>query len=257
VALAGGDERKAKQLERYTSPEAWAKQAFDDRQRIRSGKAIAPEPPEEATDIELAQWRKQAGIPETPEGYGVAFPKEIQPSDTDKEELGAFLKFMHERNVAPRAAEAAFEFYMNSRAGAIERNAQAAEEATIEHLAQLRAAYPGREYKRNIGLANDFLNGHFAGPDAQAQLDTILSAKLPNGVQLTNYAPFVQMVVAMARSQATEDDLVAGDAGGGARSVDEEYKELAAKPRLTERERERMVQLAEARIKREERAASR
>jgi hypothetical protein len=62
VALAGGDERKARQLERYTSPEAWAKQAFDDRQRIRSGKAIAPEPPEEATDIELAQWRRQAGI---------------------------------------------------------------------------------------------------------------------------------------------------------------------------------------------------
>jgi hypothetical protein len=252
TALSQGDEKRAKQLERFSTPEAVAKALFDTRERLSSTRA-APEPPEEATEVELKEWRKQAGIPETPEGYQIAFPKEIEASETDKAELGEFLKFMHGKHVAPRAAAAAFEFYMNARGQSAERAAQAAEDATLEHLAQLRSAYPGREYKRNIGLANDYLNSHFAGPDAQAALDTILAARLPNGVQLTNYAPFVSAIVAMARQAATEDDLISGDAGGGARSVDEEYQELAAKPQLSERERERMVQLADARIKRQER----
>jgi hypothetical protein len=256
TALSQGDEKRAKQLERFSTPEAVAKALFDTRERLSRARA-APEPPEGATELELKEWRKGAGIPETPEGYEIAFPKEIEASENDKAELAGFLKFMHDKHVAPRAAQAAFEFYMTSRAQGAERTAQAAEEATLEHLAELRKTYPGREYKRNIGLANDYLNSHFAGPDNQVALDQILSARLPNGVQLTNFAPFVQAIVAMARQNATEDDLISGDAGGGARSVDEEYKELAAKPRLTDAERNRMVQLAEARLKREERGAGR
>jgi hypothetical protein len=256
TALAAGDEKKAKALQRFAKPENFAKAFFDIRERLVTTRADA-EPPEEASEVELAQWRKQAGIPETPDGYEIAFPDGVTAGDRDKEELGAFLKFMHERHVAPRAAKAAFEFYMTTRAIGAEQASQAAEEATIENLAELRKTYPGREYKRSIGLANDFLKGHFAGPDAQTQLDTILAARLPNGVQLTNYAPFVQLIVAMARASASEDDLVAGDAGGGARSVDEEFTELAKKPQLTNAERERMTALAEARIRRQERAAAR
>jgi hypothetical protein len=256
TALAAGDEKKAKALQRYASPENFAKAAFEARDKITRG-ITAAEPPEDATEVELKEWRKQAGVPETPDGYQIAFPDGVTAGDRDKEELGAFLKFMHDKHIAPRAAKAAFEFYMTSRAAGAEQAGQAAEEATLENLAELRKTYPGREYKRSIGLANDFLNGHFAGPDAQTQLDTILAARLPNGVQLTNYAPFVQMVVAMARASASEDDLVAGDAGGGARSVDEEFKELAKKPQLTDTERARMEQLAQARITRQERAAAR
>jgi hypothetical protein len=43
---------------------------------------------------------------------------------------------------------------------------------------------------------------------------------------------------------------VAGDAGGGAKSVDEEFEELGRKEKLTQAERDRMTQLAEAQIRR-------
>jgi hypothetical protein len=144
--------------------------------------------------------------------------------------LQAYLKFAHDRHMSPRAAKSAFEFYMTARAGAAERNAQAAEENTLQHLADLRAAFPGREYKRNISLANDFLNSHFQGPDGQQALDAVLAARMPNGVQLTNFAPFVRAIVAMARQNASEDDLISGDSGGGARGVDEEFRNSPPSP---------------------------
>jgi hypothetical protein len=254
TALAAGDERRAKQLERYATPEAVANAYFVAQNRIRSGRAVAPEPPEEATDVELSAWRKQAGIPDAPEGYEIAWD---DADENDKATLTEYLKYAHSKHLTPRAVKESVEWFKNTRAATVERAEQAADDATRDNLAELRQIYPKGEYKRNIGLANDYLNSHFAGPDAKAQLDTILGAKLPNGVQLTNYPPFVQMIVAMARHHASEDDLVSGEAGGGARSVDEEWKELGAKPKLTEAEYARMQQLAEARIKRQERTAAR
>jgi hypothetical protein len=242
AALSQGDEKRAKQLERFSTPEAVAKALFDTRERLSRNRA-APEPPEEATELELAQWRKQAGIPETPDGYEIAFPKEIEPSENDKAELAGFLKFMHDKHVAPRAAQAAFEFYMNARSQGAERMAQASEEATLDHLAELRKTYPGREYKRNIGLAA-LPQRHLKDPTPRRN-----STRSRRTAAQTATSSRPSSRPRFDSPQGRHRRSISGDSGGGA--LDRRgIQELAGKPWLTDQERQRSG-ARQARIKRE------
>lgn len=263
TALSGGDEKKTRALQRYASPENFAKAAFEARDKLSRG-ATAAEPPEDATEVELKEWRKQAGIPENPEGYGEHIKDLTFETEAQKAELADYLRYAHEKNLQPRAVKESIAWLKAHQAQLAEKAAEISEEATLDSLAQAKQIFPGREWKKMFGtpkegggLANDFLNSHFEGHEAQQALTELLQTKLSNGVPVGHSVHWLKAVAAMARAAASEDDLVAGDAGGGARSVDEEFSELAKKPQLTNAERERMTALAEARIKRQERAAAR
>lgn len=257
--LSGGDEALSKLVNRYTTPQNFAKAFAETRTKLRSGQHAQPLA-EDATPEEIAAYRKAVGVPDAPEGYGFAFPQDSGATEADAAVLGEFSKFMHDRHVPPAAAKAAFDFYLSRMTEGRAAREEAAQEATLENMAQLRSAFPGRELQRNFRIADEFAQQHFTEHDELEAFNEVMQARLPNGVRIMDYAPFMKGLFKAARSQADEEALYGGDAGGGGRSIDEqiaEYRAKAVAGKITKAEDERYNQLLAARINRDERRGNR
>lgn len=231
-AYAGDDPAALKRAERFATEADFFKSYREMESRLRSGRAMTL--PDDATPEEISAFRKAAGVPEKPEDYGLAFSDEMNASDDDKAALLDFAKFMHDHHAPPQWAKVAQAYYekrMNEaraeRAEFEEEATQRAENATLESMAELRAMFPPNELKRNNKIADEFLMKHF-GED-QATLDAInmvLDTRLPSGVKVMHYAPFMKGLFAMARAYADDEALLSGDAAGGGKSIDEEFQAL-------------------------------
>lgn len=256
--MAGDDAAFLRTLKRYTTPENFAK-GFREQQKKLSAGQTAGGLPEDATPEEVAAYRKAAGIPDKPDGYGFAFPEALAPTEADTEALTAFQEHMHAANVAPGAAKAAFDFYVKNMEAGRAAMAEMAEKATLDNLAELRGEFKGREFARNTKIADEFLLKHFGNDQASLDaLNEILATRLESGVQVMNYAPFMRGLFAMARAYADDESLIGGDAGGGGKSIDEEKDELvkkSAKQRLTPAEDKRLDELIAAQLRRDERSS--
>ncbi len=250
--LAGGDEKALKDLSRYTTPQNVVKALLDAKAKIRSGQTIQSLP-DEATPEEIAAYRKNMGVPEKPEDYGLGFPEEMKPTEADAATLSAWSAYAHERHLDPRAAKAAADFYADMAIKGRAAQEAAWEQATLESMAEMRAAFPKKELTRNMKIADEFALQHFTEHDELDAFNTVMQARLPNGVRVMDYAPFMKGLFKAARAQADEEALISSDVGGGGQSLDDERKALLAKPRLTPDEDKRLTQIYEAITAREER----
>jgi len=253
---AAGDEKALARLKRYASPENVAKALLQTQDRLRSGNFVGTVP-EDASPEEIAAFRKQAGIPDKPEGYGLEFPKEMEVTDADKAELGVYAAQMHAAHVPPAYAKAALKAFVDLREQAMQRRHEAVQDLVVASQADLRSEY-GRDYSRYVGrdgkggIANEFLAQHF-GEDAPALLGT----ELPSGLKLGQDPRFVRGIIKMALAYAEDGVIGAGDAAAGGKSIDEEYDELIRKEqsgRITPAEDARINQLGALRLKRAERS---
>jgi hypothetical protein len=257
--MAGGDEKALRDLARYSKPENVAKALLDLKARVRSGQTLQALP-DDASPEEIAAYRKSAGIPEAPDGYGFAFPDDAKPTEADNAALSAFQEFMHGRHVPPAAAKAAFEFYLQNMTQGRAAREEAAQQATLEQQFEMRKAFPGRELQRNMRIADEFAQQHFSEHDELDAFNEVMQARLPNGVKVMDYAPFMKGFFKMARSQADEEALIGSDTGSGGKSIDAEYEELIKKTAIgktSKADEERLTQLAEARVARENRQQGR
>ena len=101
-ALAGKDEKELARLKRFASIENLHKSYREMEKRLSAARAV-PTLPENATEEQVAEYRKAIGVPETPEGYGLKFADELKPTETDNELLNGFASHMHGRNQTPAA----------------------------------------------------------------------------------------------------------------------------------------------------------
>jgi len=250
-SLAGGDEAALRQLKRFASPENFAKSYRELQKRLTTG---APALTEDATPEEIAAYDKQIGVPDKPEGYKLSFPQEMGATEADTATLAAFQEHMKAAHVPPSAAKAAFDFYMKRMQETRAEFGSAAQEANLNSIAELRGEWKGREFTRNTGLAKEFLGKHFEG--SEDALEQVLNARLPNGVSIGNYAPFVKGIVAMARAYADDEALIGGDGAGGGKSIADEIADLVKKSattKLSKSEDARLDELYAARLRAEER----
>jgi hypothetical protein len=226
-ALAGEDKAALKRLQRFAAPTDLYKSLRETENKLRSGQAFAP-PSEDAEPAEIAAYQKRMGIPETPEGYGLAFPEGVTPSETAIAELADFQKQAHKLGATPAQTKALFEWYQSTTKEATEQRESTINDLRLENIAELKSEFKGREYQRNVAIANEFLAQHFDG--RETELNEILHAKLANGVELANYAPYVRFLFKAARDGADEEALMAGDrAGGSGKSIEDRKAELVAK----------------------------
>jgi hypothetical protein len=266
AAGVGEDAKYRAWLNRFTSEENYHKAI--PRLRRDFSAARAPELPEDATPEEVAAHRKALGIPEKPDGYGIAYPEGITPSEGAKEILSAFQQRMLDRNVTPAAAKAAFEFYLETARSNQEAQFAVAQEATDGEIDALKTEWGRRDYAKNLKLAEEFLfaEGAFSRLlpepffDPETAEEMVRSFRSPSGVALKDHAPFVRAMAKLARAFADEETLVAGDGAGGGKSLEEEKKELVTKSvtqGLSKTEDARLNQIFEALTAREERQGRR
>ena len=116
--LAGGDTAFQKVLERYTSPKAFADAHRALVAKVSSGelKNVAKAPPADATPEQIAEWRKEAGIPTEAKGYvdGLKLPGGVVPGEADRPLLEGFAAAALQANMPPEAYNAAVDWYFKN-----------------------------------------------------------------------------------------------------------------------------------------------
>ena len=96
-------------LARYKSIEEALKGAVHAQRLV--GKGFEP-PPADAKPEMLAEFRKRAGVPETPEQYGVTMPKAPEGMTWDQGQVTGFLAKMHAAHARPDQVQAALDTFV-------------------------------------------------------------------------------------------------------------------------------------------------
>jgi hypothetical protein len=211
--LADGDEKTLKKLERYTSPKEVAKALRAAEQRISSGE-LKPTLPKDAKPEEIAQWRKDNGIPEKPEEYDLKFDNGLVIGEEDKPAVDEFVKAMHGTNATPDQVKAGLGAYLQWREQEVQRIAEtdADEKAATEDA--LRAEWGG-EYRRNLAAINSMLDG------APSGVKEMLSGARSGKSAVFNNPQVVQWFAQIARELNPAATVVPGASNPGSAISDE------------------------------------
>ena len=207
--LAGEDKAFRKKLDRYTSPLDVGK-AYRALETKLSGGEYRKGVPENATPEQMAEWRKEAGLPEKPEGYieKLALPNGLVLGEADKPIVAELAKSALDGNVDPKAFNGLVAKYYEM------QDAQAkarAEKDTAYHdtaLAELSSEYGG-EFKKTITGVNSLVEKYFPS-EISADL---LVARLPDGRLLGDNPQFIKALALLSKELDPGATLI--PAGGG------------------------------------------
>jgi hypothetical protein len=219
--FAGGDEKVAKQFERFQSPAEVAKSLLAAQQKIRSGEYKRTATPKADDPEAMKAWREENQIPETPDQYQF-IPEGVKPEEID-ENAKASITFIqesfHKANIpAPVAKEVAGVMVKMAEQQA-ERQAQADAQNQNRTEDDLRAEW-GKDYRVNLQANMQVMETHF-GDD----VDAILTARTSDGRRLSDIPAFNKAIQALARAEGG-DILLAGEGTGS--SIEKRIGEIEA-----------------------------
>lgn len=221
--VSGKDDAKSKWTRRFSSPETLINTAYDLNNRLKTG-ALRATLPENASEAEVAAFRKSWGIPEKADGYGIELPKieGHEWSDSDKADLSAFLGKMHEHHAPPNVVKAMIDGWSEMQSKARGQLLEAAMETTVQRRTELRTEF-GKEFDRNVKLANADMTSIIGAEGAKE----LASLTLADGTRLGDYPVFVRYAVEAARRGADDSTLAVPDinTGSGAGSLADQIRQ--------------------------------
>jgi hypothetical protein len=215
--MSKGDQKRAKDLSRYASPEALADAYINLRTRQDSGefKAVLPK---NAKPEEIAAWRKDNGIPEKAEGYDLAG---IQVPAKDKDIIGGFLNRLHKANATPEVAREAIAAYYAQAEHSANMRAERDEQQRTQALDALNTEW-GAQFRRNLNLIEGTILSRFPA-DVR---DLIKSARFPDGTALFNSPSTIRALVALANEINPAGIIVPGGTGEIGKTLTDEWKAI-------------------------------
>lgn len=188
---AKGDEKRLNKLSRYTSPEAALDALFEAQKKLSSGELKSAKPKGD-TPEEIAEWRKENGIPEKPEDYDLTLDNGLVIGDEDKPMIDEFVKSMHGVNATPEVVKAAVATYYELQEAQIEQMMQRNATAKYETEAALKAEW-GQDYKGNLNALRSLID---SAPEEVSQ--GIFQASMPDGTSFLNNPNVVRWLTQMA-----------------------------------------------------------
>lgn len=253
--VSKGDEKLSKRLGRYASPEAMADALVAAQNRISSGE-LKTALPENASEAELSQWRKENGIPESPDKYDLKFDSGLIIGEEDKPLVDSYLEAAHKDNTTPEQAKNTIEWFFKwqDKMGA-EREA---EDDTDTQLVQdeLNVEW-GASYRRNINMIQGLMD-----KIPEDSRKALMAARLPDGKAIFNDAGVLRGLAAIALEVDPAGTLVPGGGGDPMKGVDEEIasiettmRENRGKYNKDEKMQARYRELIDAREKLKKRSA--
>ena len=166
-------------------------------------------PKAEASKEEWAKYRKEIGVPESPEGYALTIPKLPNGVPYNPKLEQWFRKELFDAGVPQGAAERIFNNWNATQIAAYESNAKAQQEARVAFAAraeeQLKAEWKD-DYPKNIETMKSAI-ARFGG---QEVLNALKEARLPNGVTLDNHPAIAKAFYEIGR-RMDGDVMVGGD----------------------------------------------
>lgn len=217
--LAGGDEKLLKQLDRFASPKALHESYRALQQKISSGELKASKLPDNATDEQKAEWRKENGIPEKPDQYLADLPNGLVIGEDDKELVSGFVEAMHAQNAPKGFVQAALAWHQELKEQVQEQQYTASTQAKQATEDALRTEY-GQEYRANLNQVQALLN---SAPEGV--LDLMINARDESGVQVINNTNVVRWLVNIAKEMNPVATLVG--AGNNPNAIEDELTTIS------------------------------
>lgn len=196
-------DRAEKLISRYGSLGGVVKALLEKDDFIRSGK-IKRDMPDPKDEKAMAEWRKEQGIPEKPEGYQLPEPLQKRLVDDDKPILSNFMERMHGKNWTPQQIQDGVEWYADFQEQIAEQISQRDEQAKEEADNALRDNWSRDEYKGNLTLAKRFWDS--------TGIEALSEARLPDGRKLGNVPEFIMFSSDKGRESFGDVVFSSGDA---------------------------------------------
>ena len=246
--LSGDNTKMLDQLKRYASPKAWTESAFALRQKLSAGElksALA----KDATPEQVAEWRKDNGIPETPDKYEL---KDLTIPETDKPIVDKIIAKMHAANATPEQVKAAVGSYYEQLNDMVEARQEA--DLKMKETAEdaLRAEWGG-EFKANMNGVRGILD--LLGPEFN---DLSLSSRAPDGSLWQDNPVVIRALAGLAKIANPLGVITPNESGDRMATLESEIKAIEAKmgtKAYTPEDRARAAELYDIRDKSKGRAA--
>ena len=212
---AKGDEKIAKRFGRYASPEAALEALVAAQNRISAGE-LKPVLKKTATAEEVAAWRAEVGIPESPDKYDVG-----TLTDTQKEAYGILFKHAHDTNQTPDQVKAVTKAWaeIEQRNAEIRLENDKAGEKIVEDA--LREEW-GPEFRRNWNVIDNMLN---TVADRGAK-ELILESRAPDGTKLGSKPEVIRALLSLALIQNPAGVVVPGSGDNPMKGVESRIAEI-------------------------------
>lgn len=221
MRMAGGDERIAKRLERFSSPDKVTQSWLAAEQKISSGE-YKQGLPEDASEEQIAEWRKSNGIPEAPTDYEL--PDVAEWDDHDRGLFNQMFERMHATNATQEQIEAMVTGYVELLGTVQEERADIDRQFLQEQEDALRTRL-GDEYRPQINVFKRVLEDP-EGPVPQPVMQSLLNARDENGHKLINNADVAQFLIEQGLNHYGDGALISGDAKATMSSRMDEIKNV-------------------------------
>lgn len=217
--IAGEDEKELKQLGRYASPvDIWKKaRALEARMSSGELKAVLPK---DAKPEEIAQWRKDNGIPEAPDKYELKLADNVVIGDADKPAIDDFMKSAHAKNMTPDQVSEAVNWYYRNQASLAEQRAQRDEEERQSALDTLNQEWGGN-FRQNVNMVGGLLS-HFP----ESAREALKNARMPDGRGIFNDPDVLRGFAAIALEINPAATSVPSGQGDAAKGIDDRIAEI-------------------------------
>lgn len=199
--MAGDDVKLLKKLERYPSPKAFADEYKKLNDKVLGGefrKVLG----KDATPEEVAQWRKENGVPEKAEAYYDALGKDVSIPEEHKPVFDAFFEKIHPSNLSADQTKAVVSTYYEL----LENQKQQRQEADAAHLDKSTVALRqewGGEFTKNMTIVDSFLK---TIPTSVA--DSLIGGRGADGVLLKHNPEVVRWLSQLAYEANPAANLV-------------------------------------------------
>jgi hypothetical protein len=226
AAVDDAREKFLSKLARYPSLTAALIAGINAQDKISTGKYKAPLA-DDATDEEIAAWRKDNGIPEDAKGYKLPKVQGEEWTDADRPGLDKLLSRMHEKNASQAQVDAVLATYKEVVAEA--REAQREQLSAIDKADTqatrdaLRDEFEG-EFKPAMTLLKRLVNDGEVFPDEAGKL--IADARTADGHRLINNPAIARFLINFAREHYGEGSMLSGDQQAAANTEEQELLNL-------------------------------
>lgn len=217
--LAKGDEKVRKRLDRFQSPADVLKSWQSLEQKLSSGD-VKSKLPDNATEEQIAAYRKDNGIPEKPEGYLDNLPNGLVIGDDDRDLVGSYVERVHGKNADPAVVAETLDWYYKTQEDQIAAQAEADSQNLASGEDEMRAEW-GAEFRQNQNAIKSFGS---TLPDGL--FDTMLQARDPEGRILGHNPDFMRAFARLANDANPAGFVSPGAGGSQAQSLKDEIASI-------------------------------
>lgn len=176
--------KRMTQMERFIDPGAMVKSLFDAQDKIRKGE-MSSGLPENATDEQVADWRKANDIPATAADYNLALDQGLVLGEDDQRIMELVYQVGHAENISNTAMSKLVNAQLAGRAIEMQAMLQKDTVQQQEAAAIMKTTWGG-DFERNKNMMVNLVQ---TMPEATAQ--GFFDARTPDGVNIFNSPEFM------------------------------------------------------------------